>query len=67
MYTTWPNLPALRAVRWPLGGGTARSQGGVRRGSGNGGGGGDGGGTDRDGKNLLGRINIGREIDKDDG
>ena len=67
MYTTWPNLPALRAARWPLGGGTEISQGERRSGRGDGRGGDHGGLTDRDRKHLTGRINIGQDINKDDG
>ena len=33
MYTTWPNLPALRSSRWPLGGRMAKSLVGVSEGA----------------------------------
>ena len=33
MYNTWPNLPDLKVVRWPLGGGMEISQGGAAEGA----------------------------------
>ena len=67
MYTTWPNLLALRAARWPLGGGTARSRGVATEGEQERGVGGEHGGLMVGYRqHLVGMISIGREIDKYD-